>query len=100
MSRPAYQHPKLGPKWQRTWMIKPEQYGHDDLMAIEIAALLGDEPFRYRSSRRRRGTDPMLPPSAIEASEFWESCHGDNVPILTDAEIEHLKGVGVANGID
>lgn len=62
----------------------------DDETAQEVAALLGEPAFTVRTSHRHNGS-PMLPPSAVWATEYWESCHGDNVPIMTEAEIESLR---------
>lgn len=62
----------------------------DDETAQEVAALLGEPAFTIHTSHRHNG-HPMLPPSAVAAVGYWESCHGDNVPIMTADEIASLR---------
>jgi hypothetical protein len=72
----------------------PDAPFHDDEMARDVAALLGEPAFSVHVTHRHNGV-PMVPPSAFQAVDFWESCHGDNVPILTAKEIEHIRKLPV-----
>ena len=60
--------------------------------AQEIADVVHQPAYEYRSARRHNGR-PMLPPSALEYQARWESAHGDNAPILTEQEIARLRKV-------
>lgn len=69
----------------------------DVFRAQEIAEIVQYPAFEYRSAHRHNG-QPMVPPSAVQYVERWESAHGDNVEILTEEEIATLRKIGSRKG--
>lgn len=72
------------------WSMQADDSFHDDLHSQEVAERCHEPAYEFRAAHRHNGR-PMVPPSALAEVDFWESCHGDNVPILTQAEIDQLR---------
>jgi hypothetical protein len=65
---------------------------HGDFYELAMEEVFRVPAHTFKSAHRHNGK-PMVPPSALEHQERWESAHGDNVPILTEEEIATLRRI-------
>lgn len=65
---------------------------YNDYYEQALEEICGVPANTFQSAHRHNGK-PMVPPSALEHQDRWESAHGDNVPILTEDEIATLRRI-------